>query len=185
MVEEKVVSQEPKPYRFSVALFQRLSETGFFDQGPKVELLNGKLIEVTEMGPRHAFTVNQLNQRLQAFDSVFVWMQCPVQIPQYSSPLPDIVLLKKPEAQYANQLPQPEQVLLVIEIADSSLNIDRQIKLPLYASAGIQEYWIVNLVDNQLEVYRDPKGADYLTRNTYQPGTTVQALALSESIAWD
>jgi Uma2 family endonuclease len=189
MVQEKTIPQEsrlgPKRHRFSNAEFLRMLEAGFFDQPPRVELINGEILEVDAVGPKHAFAVASLVERLNLLISeVFVWPQCPLQIPQESTPLPDIVLLQLPKDQYKEQLPQPNQALLVIEVADSSLATDRNDKLPLYAKAGIAEYWIVNLQDNQLEVYRDPKGSDYLTRTTLQPGTPAQALCLNGAIQW-
>lgn len=185
MVEEKAVSTEPKPYRFSVEEFLKLSNTGFFDQQNRLQLVHGEIIEVGVMGPNHVNALTRLDRRLQRFQSeVLVSQQCPLVLPE-SVPFPDIALLKLPEDQYAGRLPTPGDVLLIIEVSETSLAYDRKVKLALYAQAGIQEYWIVNLVDNQLEVYRDPKGADYLTRNTYQPGASVQALALSEAVNWD
>ena len=160
-------------------------EAGYFDRGPRVELIEGEIVEVDAVGPKHAFALSQLNERLVALnEQVFVWNQCPLQVPQESTPLPNIVLLQLPKDQYKEQLPQPEHALLVIEVADSSLSTDRNDKLPVYAKAGIPEYWIVNLQDNQLEIYRDPKGNDYLTRTTLQPGTPAQALCLSQPIQW-
>lgn len=193
MVQEKETPKTTEPnrtglkrYRFSNAEFLRMLEAGFFDQGPKVELIKGEILEVNNVGPKHAFTVAQLTERLSNFkDQVFVWPQCPLQIPDVSTPMPDIVLLKLPREQYREQLPQPEHALLVIEVADNSVNTDRVVKLPIYAEAGIQEYWIVNILENQLEVYRDPKGSDYLTRTTLQPGTPAKALCLSEAIQWE
>lgn len=186
MVKEKTISDQPKRHRFNNAEFLKMLEAGFFDQGPRVELINGEILEVDNVGPRHAFTVALLMERLSVFkDQVFVWPQCSLQIPEVSTPLPDIVLLKLPKEQYRDQLPGPEQALLVIEVSDSSLATDRNLKLPIYAEAGIPEYWIVNLEQHQLEIYRDPKGADYLTRTTLQMGQKAQALCLSEAIAWD
>jgi len=179
---DMVVSKESRPYRFSIEEFQKLSSTGFFDQH---KLIHGEIAEVEVMGPDLFNAPTRLDRSLQRFqDEVLVSQQCPVLLSE-SVPFPDIALLKLPEDQYAGRLPTPGYVPLVIKVPETSLAHDRKVKLPLYTQAGIQEYWIVNLVENRLEVYRDPKSADYLTRNTYQPGEGVQALTLSEAIARD
>lgn len=106
-----------------------------------MELLNGEIVEVDNLGPEYAFAVAQLIKPLGKFeDQVFVWPQCPLQIPEVSTPLPDVVLLRLPEEQYRTQLPRPEHALLVVEVADSSVTADRKVKSPIYAGAGIREY---------------------------------------------
>ena len=185
MVRDPVL---PKPSRYplSVEMFRKLGELGLFPEDTRLELIEGELIEMSPIGPEHAQAVSKLSRNLQRFETeVYVWGQFPLQLSSRSLPMPDITLIKLPVSQYDKRLPLPEDALLVIEVADSSLRLDRGEKWTAYAKAGIPEYWIVNLVDHQLEIYRDPKVDEYLTRTTLQPEIPAQALCLSGPVPWD
>ncbi|OAB55395.1 hypothetical protein AY599_06735 [Leptolyngbya valderiana BDU 20041] len=145
--------------QFTLDEYHRLVEVGFFREGDRVELIFGKLYEMAAKGTRHETILRRLLRELFKIvgDRVTVSCQSPIAIPSLNSePEPDVSLLRHREDDYLNSHPQPEDVLLVVEVADSSLEFDKTVKLPLYASAGIGVFWLVNLVDNTAEVYREP-----------------------------
>lgn len=136
---------------------------GFFERAPivsaSVELINGALVEMSPNYPPHAFTVGRLNRlfthHLQ--DRADVRCQQPITLPKHQSePEPDIVLATLPDTRYMSRHPGPDEILLLCEVSQATLSRDRRLKFDLYARAGIREYWIVNLVDRMLEVYREP-----------------------------
>lgn len=156
-------------YRFSVQEFERLHA-----EVKHVELLEGEIYQMSPVGPIHVRTINYLTGlfAVMLLGKVIVSVQNPIRLSNYSEPEPDIALLK---LEYnSEQLPSAPDILLVVEVSDSTLKYDREQKLPIYAEAGISEYWIVNLIDNVLEVYREPIGRMYRTRRLYQPGEAVE-----------
>jgi Uma2 family endonuclease len=160
-------------YRFGVEEFERLF------QGVKhLELLEGEIYEMSPIGPRRVFAVAQLDKRLQALlgEEAVIAVQSPLRLSPDSEPEPDLQVLKPPLEQYSERLPEPQDVLLLIEVADTSLDHDRR-KLALYAKAGIPEVWIVNLVENLLEVYRHPQEDHYRLREILFPGEAKAPLA--------
>lgn len=184
MVKDPVV--EPTHYPITVEMFLKMGEVGLFAEEARLELIEGEILEMSPMGPKHARALSRLSRRLQKFDQeVYVWSQCPVQFSNKSLPMPDIALLRLPQDEASENHPQLEEVLLIVEVADSSLEFDRKKKLSIYAKAAIPEYWIVNLVDKQLEAYQQPMGKKYRSQTLYDPGQTVQALCLSRAIQWD
>lgn len=172
--------------RMSLDEYERLVEMEFFDEDERIELLDGILVELEPVNARHADAIDSLNELLTPLVSLGgrIRIQSPIRLTLVESePLPDIAVLKRKKG-YGQQHPGDTDVLLVIEVSDSSLSKDRNRKSELYARTKIQEYWIVNLVDDQLEVYRDPdlklngKGF-YHSRAIYLPGQTVASLAFS------
>lgn len=145
--------------RFSLDEYHWLIEHGFFQEDERVELIEGVLNQMSPKGRRHAACLTRM---LRMFNSLLGHQACvraqdPITLPASNSePEPDLVVAQKRQDDYADHHPLPADVLLIVEIAHSSLAYDRRIKIPLYASAGIGEYWLVNLRDNQIEVYRDP-----------------------------
>jgi Uma2 family endonuclease len=139
---------------------------------------------MTPIKPPHASADNRLGallmQRLGG--RAFVWSQSPVAVADDSLPQPDLALLRPRPDDYAAHHPVPADVLLVIEVSDTTLRDDRRIKGPLYARAGIAEYWIVNLVDNVLEVYRRPGPDGYDERQVLRPGAGAAPLAFADVV---
>lgn len=159
-------------------------EMGFFAEDERVELIGGVLHRMSPRGPRHGGSLKRL---LGAFieqlgSQVEFSVQDPITVPSVASePEPDLVLAKPRESGYFDRHPLPEEVLLLVEVADSSLEEDRRVKLPLYAAAGIEDYWIVNLVNNQVEVYREPEvledgTAIYHQQTVHKAGDTIAPL---------
>jgi Uma2 family endonuclease len=167
--------------RLSLADYNRMVADGAFDSLGKrrIELIYGELREVTPPGPTHADCVDRIARRSFSntdAEQVRVRVQNPLEIPAFdSAPEPDIVWLKAKD--YRKRHPQARDVLLLIEVADSSLHEDLGEMATLYAQAGIKDYWVVNIPDLCIEVLRQPKRGCYNERRAYQVGQTVSPLA--------
>lgn len=158
-------------HHFSVEDYHRMGEAGIFE-GQRVELLNGKIVDMSPIKSNHAGTVKRLVRLLSDLldDSYLLSVQDPIQLDTSSEPQPDLAILKFREDFYTRSHPTPEDTVLLIEVADSSLEKDRTVKLPLYASAGIPEVWIVNLPEQQVERYREPAQDRYTDIHIFLPG---------------
>jgi Uma2 family endonuclease len=170
--------------KFSVKEYERIVRTGVFD-GPnhrRIELIWGELREMSPIGSEHATIVDWLmdwSVDHTARDKVQVRVQNPVAfLPEDSEPQPDIVWAKR--QRYTDHHPTATDILLLIEVAESSLNTDRDEKGKLYATAGVTDYWIVNLIDRTVEVHREPKKGRYQNVQSFGDGASVQPLAVSE-----
>jgi Uma2 family endonuclease len=144
--------------RFTIAEFDRLAELGFFGEDDRVELINGEIIPMVSKGKPHSVCETRLERELYKLvgERATLRGQQPIIIPDYNEPEPDRVIVKNREDDYLSAHPIPTDILLLIEISDSSLKYDQEVKLPIYAKAGICGYWIFNLVDNYLEYYSEP-----------------------------
>ncbi len=154
--------------------FEQMVQAGMFED-ERVELLGGVIVEMTAPGTRHSEAIRRLNMAFIALEMQGrgrISIQLPFALEEYSEPLPDLAV--HPMADYSHE--HPNTSLLVVEVADSSLRKDRRIKAPLYASQGVREYWIVNLVDDVVEVHRDPRSDSYATLKTYGRGEMVAPL---------
>ncbi|MBI5755402.1 MAG: Uma2 family endonuclease [Nitrospirae bacterium] len=151
-------------HRFDIETYHRLISDGILREDDRVELIEGRIVDMTPIGSRHSAVVNRLNdlltQKLQR--RVIVSVQNPIQLLQeQSEPEPDITLLKYREDFYSDELPKGDDILLIIEVADTSLEYDRETKIHMYAKAKIQEVWLVNLLENCIEIYSSPLPAGY------------------------
>ncbi len=144
--------------RYSVDDYEEMIRLGMLTENDRVELIRGEIVPKMAIGPKHSICVKRFNKILvpRVGELAVVGIQDPVRLFD-SEPEPDIFLARPPVERYASGHPQPPDIFLIIEVADSSLADDRNIMLPLYAEAGITEYWIVNLVDDCLEIYRGPR----------------------------
>lgn len=167
-------------YKFTVDEYIRLYETGILDAHDRIELLNGELIIMHAIGQRHAQAVTNFTAYLgeQARRRYMISPQNPVELEEHSAPQPDLVLV--PWARRSKRHPSPAEVHLIIEVADSSLSYDRTDKMRAYAAVGIREFWILNLQADTLEVYREPRAADYGERLTIGVEGTVSPLAFPD-----
>ncbi|GIX47759.1 MAG: hypothetical protein KatS3mg131_1970 [Candidatus Tectimicrobiota bacterium] len=147
-----------------------------------MELIEGEIVEMAPVGSRHAGQVNRLNRLLSRLvgERAIVSVQNPVRLGEHSEPQPDLALLKPREDFYAAAHPGPEDVLLVVEVAETSADYDREIKVPLYARFGIPEVWLVDLAAAQVEVYRQPAPQGYQAVQTLRRGDTLVPLLLPE-----
>src|SRR5215213_9412762 len=155
MSVQKAKSVQVNRRSFTVAEYERMGQFGIFSEDDRVELVRGEIIEMSPIGERHAASVNVLDEivRERLKRTVTVSVQNPIQLDDYSEPQPDIAVLKRRDDFYRHAHPRPEDVLVVIEVSDSTLDLDRTVKLPLYAAAGIPEAWVVNLPEERIEVY--------------------------------
>ncbi|WP_026733424.1 Uma2 family endonuclease [Fischerella sp. PCC 9605] len=144
--------------RFTLAEYHRLAELGFFHEDDRIELINGEIIQMVAKGKAHETCLRNLLRELPRLvgDRATLQSQAPITLPPNSEPEPDFAIVKNRNDNYLSGHPEPTDVLLVIEVADSSLDYDRDVKMPLYAQAGISDYWIFNLGDNYLEYYSQP-----------------------------
>ena len=165
----------PHPKKFTTEAYHKMSELGLFQEGDRLELIKGEIIEMSPVGWKHASCVKRLNHLLmkKLGDQVIVGVQDPIQLDNNSEPQPDLVLLKPRSDFYANKHPQAKDILLLIEVSDSSLEYDRTVKIPLYAENQIGEVWLVDLNASCLEIYRKPY------QNYYQ---NIQKLSLINNI---
>lgn len=164
---------------FTVDEYERMGEAGILSADDRVELIDGEIVEMSPIGKRHAACVARLTHfltlRLQG--RAVVWAQNPLRLDGRSEPQPDVTVLKPRDDFYAQSLPTPADVLLLIEVSDTTLDYDRQVKLPLYARAGVAEVWVVNLADERVETYADPSGGAYQSASTAARGEEVAARA--------
>ena len=162
-----------KPCHWTVTEFDRLGETGFFTEHDRLELIEGKIIEMAPIGPDHVEQVNRLNYQLthRLHGRAIVSPQNPIVLGEHSKPQPDLVVLRWRSDFYHGRLAQAEDILLAIEVADSTLVYDRDTKVPLYARHRIPEVWIVNLRERCVDVYSDLNVDHYRRYERHQHGT--------------
>ena len=175
--------------RFTLEEYHQLIDIGFFNENERVELVEGILVYLSPNNPPHIRTVIRLGRVfsfLNARADVEVRPQGPVTIPELmTEPEPDLVISMESGSDLDERHPHPSEILLLMEVSDSSLTYDRSLKGAIYAQAGIKEYWIWNLVDGLLEVYRDPQTpvsgeAAYQTKLTFHRGESVTPLAIPD-----
>jgi Uma2 family endonuclease len=162
----------PAKHRISVKEYYRMAETGVLCPDARVELLDGQIMDMSPIGPFHGGVTNFLIEFSTAA-SKGRWVtsaQGPVRLDDHSEPQPDLMLLKPSSNFYRKRHPRPEDVFLLVEISDTSLEKDQEKKLPAYAHAGIAEVWIVNLNELTMEVYRQPHFAGYASKAILQAG---------------
>lgn len=149
---------QPKPKRFTLDEYHKLTEIGFFHEDDRIELIKGEIIEMAAKGTAHETCLRKLWKELPILvgDRGTLQSQAPIILPPNSEPEPDFAILQNRPDDYLSAHPTPSDVLLVMEISDSTLKYDREVKLSLYAEAGISDYWIFNLFDNQLEAHSEP-----------------------------
>jgi Uma2 family endonuclease len=151
-------------HRFTLDEYHRMGETGILGEDARVELIEGEIIEMSPIGSRHAGTVARIHHlfSIRLLDQAVVWIQNPLLLVRHQSePEPDVMLLAPRADFYTSGLPEPPDVRLLVEVADSSLLYDRRTKFPLYARSGVAEAWLVDLDSGRLEVHRAAGGAGY------------------------
>ena len=181
---DAIAPAAPTRRRFTVAEYYAMAEAGIFSLEERVELLDGDVILMAAVLDWHAYMVDWLTETfiLSLQGRAQVRIQNPTRLNDYSEPEPDVMLLRRREDFYRSGHPAPNDVLLLIEVSDSSLSFDRDEKLPRYAAAGIPETWIVNRPDRRIEAYANPANGEYATVRYYSAGETIAPQAFPDVI---
>ncbi len=157
---------------FTVEEFHRMGEAGVFNESDRIELIEGEVIQMGPIGSPHAARVKRLNRLLvrRLGTRAIVQVQDPVRLSPLSEPVSDLAVLKPRTDFYAAQHPEPSDVLLIVEVADSSRAFDRTVKAPLYARAGIAELWVVDVIDGVIDAHRKPARGSYRDITRFRRG---------------
>lgn len=171
-------------HRFTVKEYYRMAETGLLRPDSRVELLDGRVLDKPRATPFHASLVARLTHEFNNIseDRWLVSPQNPVHLGDFSEPEPDLALLKRVEDDYTSRHPQPDDVFLLIEVSDATLEYDRTEKLPAYGRVGIPEVWIVNLVQLTIEVYREPHFTGYGNKKVFRAGDKISPAAFPDAV---
>ena len=166
---------------FNVGDYYRMPEAGLFAEDDRVELIEGEIIEMSPIGSRHGGCVKRSGALLnrKAGHIAIVSVQDPIRLDDFSEPQPDIALLKPRDDFYSNAHPTAAEILLVIEVADASVDYDRNVKLSLYARAGIPEAWLIVLAKDAIEIHSQPKNGKYQKVQRLKRGKTVVSSAIA------
>jgi Uma2 family endonuclease len=176
---------ELKRKQFDVTQYHQMIATGLLCEGDRLELIEGEILEMAAIGSRHSAQVNRLNRLLSGvLPDVMIAVQNPIELGLRSEPQPDIVLLRWRDDYYEVSHPTPEDCLLVIEVADSTLEFDsrsgrlsqRDVKAPMYSRSGIGEYWLVDLQGQAIECYRQPTELGYQQMVRYGRGGSLSPI---------
>jgi Uma2 family endonuclease len=173
------MSVEMKRRLFTVQEYHLMREAGVFTDNERVELIEGEIIQRAAIGRRHVARVDRLAEFFgdRVRTRAIVRVQNPICLNHRSEPQPDIALVQRRADFYEESLPNRENVLLLVEVADSTVNYDRDVKVPNYARSGIREVWLWDLEANCLEVYRDAIANGYTSMQKFERGQQVSPLA--------
>lgn len=192
LLDQLAAGQAPSLVPLNVEQYHRMIAEGILSEGAAIELIDGLLVhkdradregDTMSHGPRHAAAVRRLPQVFRVIEDrgFHLRSQLPVTLSSDQEPEPDLALVRGRPEDFEARHPGPQDVAAVMEVADSSLNFDRTTKQRLYARAEISVYWIVNLVDNQVEAYETPLAAEgrYACRTDYRPGQAMKLTLLN------
>ena len=160
---------------FDVDDYHRMAEAGILSEDDRVELIDGEIVAMTPIGPRHNASVDRATRALvrAVGDRAIVRVQGSVRLDRFREPQPDFVLLRPRDDYYASQLPGAPDILLIIEVAESSLAYDRDVKARIYADSGVPEYWLADLDGRTVWRYSDPREGAYRTRTQAGRGQSI------------
>ena len=172
------------PHRFTVEEYHRMAQSGLLTPDARVELLDGQIIDMMPIGPFHAGATNRLAKIFikRAEDRWHVTIQAPLHLDKNSEPVPDLMLVKPAPDDYISRHPRPENVFLLIEVADSTLAYDQGAKLSAYGRVGVQEFWIINLPERTIEVYREPHYVGYASKEVLREGQQAHPQAFPDVV---
>jgi Uma2 family endonuclease len=178
------MSVQIKRRLFTVQEYHLMSEAGVFGEDDRVELIEGEIIVMAAIGTRHASCVKRLVRRLSAIpeELAILGVQDPIQLSERTEPQPDVVLLQAHSDYYATAHPIPSEVLLLVEVSDSTVDFDRDVKVPNYARSGIREVWLWDLEANCLEVYCEPTINGYTSIQKFERGQQISPLAFPDFV---
>lgn len=169
-------------FKFTTQQYQLMHEAGFFDDGDRLELIDGEIKIMSPIGRKHATCVARLTDLFvnRLFRKAIIWPQNSIRLKDNSEPQPDLAILKFRDDFYEAGLPTPEDILLIIEVADSSIDYDRDVKSPLYSTAGIPEMWLFDVNQKIIEAYSQPSRFGYKQIHRYNEGDTLSILAFPD-----
>ncbi len=164
--------------RFTAEEYHKMAEAGILHEDDRVELIEGEIVDMAPIGSRHATCVRELVWLLskQLSDELRLDVQNPVRLGEYGEPQPDLAVIRAGD--YAGALPDPGDVLLLIEVSDTTLRYDREVKLPLYARSGIPEVWVMDLAGGTMERHTGPSEGGYQRTERARRGETLASEAL-------
>ncbi|HEX8160421.1 MAG TPA: Uma2 family endonuclease [Pyrinomonadaceae bacterium] len=171
------MSRKLAKYWISADEYERMGAAGVFPPGARLELIEGDIFEMSPIGSPHAACVKYLNRLLNELSGkdFIVGTQDPIRLDDFSEPQPDLTLLRWREDFYRGAHPTPADVLLVVEVADTTVLTDRTVKIPLYARAGVAEAWVVNVPEGCVEIYTDAAGDAYQTVTRFGRGERAES----------
>jgi Uma2 family endonuclease len=184
-IKEVLRQEQPPELRsFTVEEYGRMIEAAILGEDERVELLEGRIVKMSPKGIRHAVANDRTSKCFFKLlvDRAIVRNQNPIRLDDATEPEPDLVIATPHEKEYSDHHPTPPDILLVLEIADSSLNIDRNYKSRLYAAAGIIQYCVLSLKAGELEDYREPGPEGYGSKQTYKTGRSFSLVAFPELV---
>lgn len=181
-----VIHDEPglRPHRFTVDDYERMGSAGIIREDARVELLDGQVVTMSPIGPPHGGCVTATSRLLtfRSGERAIVMVQCAVRLDRHSEPQPDIAVVRPRPDCYRTSHPAPGDVLLLIEVGDSSARLDREVKAPMYARAGVSELWLVDLLAQVVHVCRAPGAAGYADVATRRRGERLTPTALHDVV---
>jgi Uma2 family endonuclease len=171
----QVLQEKITRYKFNVEQYERMIEIGILGEDERVELIDGEIVAMSLVDHAHATCIAILELLLRDVVGrrAYLWSQNPILLDEHTRPQPDIALLRWRDDRYMSGLPVPGDIILLIEVADTSLASDRAGKVARYAQAGVPETWLVNLTENVIEVYSEPVGRTYASVRTLTRGDTL------------
>jgi Uma2 family endonuclease len=177
--------QAPARRRFDIDAYYRMAEAGVLGDSRRVELIDGEIIDMAAIGSPHAEVTNRLGRlfsRALRDEAALVNVQSPLRLDAFNEPEPDVMILRPRAGGYRVSHPTAADVLLLVEVSETSLAYDRGVKLALYAKFGAQEVWIVDLLGGAVEVYREPKEVAYVSCERLANGSLAPALVSGVTI---
>jgi Uma2 family endonuclease len=176
------MSQQLAKHLITADEYEQMGRAGIFHPDVRLELIEGEIYEMSPIGSPHAACVKRLSALLNHLfgGKLIVGTQDPIRLNDFSEPQPDVALLRWRDDFYSAAHPTPADVLLVIEVADTTLETDRKVKIPLYAKADIPETWLINLPEECVELYAELKGGAYQTTRRFARGEIVQSHSIEK-----
>jgi Uma2 family endonuclease len=183
IAKEGVESGRAPPHRFTVDDFHKMAEAGILGEDDRVELLEGEIVDMPSIGPAHAGSLKRATRRFYeklGGRRYVVSVQDPLILDPWNEPQPDLLVLRWRDDEYAESHPTVGDVLLLVEIMQSSRDYDRRIKLPIYARFAVPEVWLVDLPAERVEIHRDPSPEGYSSVRAAGRGEMLRALLVPE-----
>ncbi|MFM7206919.1 MAG: Uma2 family endonuclease [Planctomycetaceae bacterium] len=178
-------SAAPTRHRITVEDFHRIGEAGVLGPDARVELIDGEIIDMSPIGRLHAAMVSALHAAFHdaLHESAVIWVQNPIVLDEATEPQPDISLLVPRDDFYGRRSPRADDVMLVVEVADTSLEHDLRVKVPRYAAAGVPEVWVIDVVTRKTNRFRRPAGGSYADCDVVDPDGPLTHGPLSVTLA--